>query len=165
MCTYFKRKTIVAQNLIDDFVTVTLCRHSNFPQQGFQVKKNMGVWGYFNKKRKLCMQNLTKERKQPSVVILQQAIFYNTFILCLWLRIIVSSDQGVQFMNFHLQIFFNNINHGYRAAIIEKMYPWLLPFYMAGATYCYCEKLRRTMRTVIVSYFLNSSFSCRYFIK
>ena len=28
------------------------------------------------------MQNLTKERKQPPVVILQQAIFYNILILC-----------------------------------------------------------------------------------
>ena len=32
------------------------------------------------------MQNLTKERKQPPVVILQQATSYNIFILCLWLR-------------------------------------------------------------------------------
>ena len=34
------------------------------------------------------MQNLAKEPKQSPVVILQQAIFYNQFILCLWLRII-----------------------------------------------------------------------------
>ena len=41
------------------------------------------------------MWNLTKEWKQPTVVILQQANFYNLFILCLWLRIIRRSDQGV----------------------------------------------------------------------
>ena len=73
--------------------------------------------------------------------------------------------SGCLVHEFSFTDFFNDINHGYRAAIIEKKYPWLLPFYMAGATYCYCEKVRRTMRTVIVSYFLNSSFSCRYFIK
>ena len=41
------------------------------------------------------MQNLAKERKQPPVVILQQAIFYNVFILCLWLVIIRRPNQGV----------------------------------------------------------------------
>ena len=98
------------------------------------------------------MQNLTKELKQPPTVILQQAIFYNIFILCLWLRIIRISDQGVSFMNFPSQMFFNYINHGYRGAILKKNYLWLLPFYIAVATYFYYEKLRRTMRTAIVSY-------------
>ena len=60
-----------------------------------KVKKNMGVRSYFLKKRKFCMQNLTKEWKQPPVVILQQATFYNIFILYLWLRIIRRSNQGV----------------------------------------------------------------------
>ena len=58
------------------------------------------------KTTKLCKQNLTKELKEPPVVIVQQAIFYNVFILCLLLRIIRSSDQDVQFMNFPLQMFF-----------------------------------------------------------
>ena len=88
------------------------------------------------KKKKLCMQNLTKEWKQPPVAILQQASFYNIFILCLWLRIIRRSGQGIYLMNFPLQIFFSNINHGYRAAILKKNYLWLLLFYMAVANYC-----------------------------
>ena len=102
-------------------------------------KKKMGVWDQFlkkKKKKKLCMQNLTKEWKQPPVAILQQASFYNIFILCLWLRIIRRSGQGIYLMNFPLQIFFNNINHGYRAAILKKNYLWLLLFYMAVANYC-----------------------------
>ena len=33
-------------------------------------------------------------------------------------------------MNFPSQIFFNDINHGYRAAILKKNYLWLLPFYV-----------------------------------
>ena len=41
------------------------------------------------------MQDLMKEWKQPPVVILQQAIFYNIFIQCLWLRIIRRSGQGI----------------------------------------------------------------------
>ena len=52
---------------------------------------------------------------------------------------------------FPSQTFFNDINHGYRAAILKKNYLWLLPFYMVVATsFCY-EKVRRTMRTAIVS--------------
>ena len=45
--------------------------------------------------KKLFMQNLAKEWKQPPAVILQQANFYNIFNPCLWLRIIRRSDQGV----------------------------------------------------------------------
>ena len=96
--------------------------------------KNMGMQVYFLKKRKLCMQNLTKDRKQPPVAILQQVIFCNMFILCLWLR-------TLNFMNFPSQIFFNDINHGYRAALLQKNYLWLIPFYVAEATYCYHEKV------------------------
>ena len=57
-------------------------------------------------------------------------------------------------MKFPSQIFFNDINHGYRAAILKKNYLWLLPFYVAMATYCYYEIVRRTMRTAILSYLL-----------
>ena len=114
----------------------------------------MGLQSCFLKKWKLCMQNLTKERKKPPVVILQQWIFYNIFIRCLWLRIIRRSEQRVQFMNFPSQIFLNDINHGYRAAILKKSYFWLLPSYMVVATNCFYEKVRRAMRTTIVSYLL-----------
>ena len=102
-----------------------------------------------------CMQNLPKERKQPPVFIQQQSIFFNIFIRCLWLRIIRRSDQGVQFMNFPAQMFFNDINHGYRAAILKNRSSlWLLLSYMAVATNCYYENVRRMMRTAIVSYSL-----------
>ena len=75
------------------FLTLTVRRH--FHRKDFKWKKNIGVRDYFLKKRKLCMQNLTKERKQSPVVILQKWTFYNTFIRCLRLRIIRKSDQGV----------------------------------------------------------------------
>ena len=125
----------------------------------FFKKKSMVVQGSFRKKRKRkhCMQNLTKEWKQPPVVILQQVVFYNTFILCLQLRIIKRSNQGVQFMNIPSHIFFNDMARFFRAAISKKSSLWLLPFYMAVTTYCYYEKVRRTMRTAIVSYLLKVS--------
>ena len=51
-------------------------------------------------------------------------------------------------MNFPSQMFFNDVNHDYRAAILNKNPLWLLPFYMAVATSCaeQCNKMRRTMR-------------------
>ena len=59
-------------------------------------------------------------------------------------------------MNFTSQIFFSDINHGYGASILKKNCLWLLPFYMIVATdFCY-EKVHRTMRTAIVSNFLNT---------
>ena len=54
-------------------------------------------------------------------------------------------------MNFPSQIFFNDINHVYRAAILKKKFLWLLPFDMVVATYFCHEKVRRTMRTAIIS--------------
>ena len=58
-------------------------------------------------------------------------------------------------MNFAAKIVFNNINHGYRAAIYiqEKFFVGALS-YMAVATYCYYKKERRTMHTAIVLYLL-----------
>ena len=59
-------------------------------------------------------------------------------------------------MNFPSQIYFNEINHGYRAAILKKKILWVLPFYTVVATYFYCEKVRTAMRTAIVSNLLSS---------
>ena len=55
----------------------------------------MGVQGLFLERWKFCEQNSRKEWKQPPIVILQQANFYDVFIWCLWLRIIRNFDQGV----------------------------------------------------------------------
>ena len=54
-------------------------------------------------------------------------------------------------MNFPSQIFFNDINLGYRAAVLKKKILWLLPFYMVVATYFNYEKVRRMMHTAIAS--------------
>ena len=47
-------------------------------------------------------------------------------------------------MSFLHRFFSNDINHGYRVAILKKSSLWLLPFCMAVATYYYFEKVRRT---------------------
>ena len=62
-------------------------------------------------------------------------------------------------MNFPSQIFLNDINHGYKAALLKKRSMWLLPSYLAVTTYCYYEKLRRTMRTAIVSRLLKENMT------
>ena len=54
-------------------------------------------------------------------------------------------------MNFPSHVFFNNVIHVYRAAILKKNYLWLLPFYVVVATYFCHEKVRRTIYTAIVS--------------
>ena len=61
-------------------------------------------------------------------------------------------------MKFPSHMFFREINHGYRTAIIKKYFLCLLSFHMAAATYFYYEKVRRTMRTATVSYLLNDCF-------
>ena len=62
-------------------------------------------------------------------------------------------------MNFPSEIFFNDINHGYRATLLRKNSLRLLPFYLAVASYCYCEKVCRTMGTAIVFYLLKYFYS------
>ena len=54
---------------------------------------------------------------------------------------------------------FNNINHGYKAALLKKNYLWLLSLYMDVAFYCHYEKARRTMNTATVSYLLKYFYS------
>ena len=44
-------------------------------------------------------------------------------------------------MNFPLHMFFNDINHGYRATILKKNPLWLLPFHMAVAASYNYEKV------------------------
>ena len=63
------------------FFDWTLIVSGPFHRKDFKWKTILGYEVNFWKK--LCMQNLTKEWKQPPVVILQQEIFLNIFILCL----------------------------------------------------------------------------------
>ena len=63
------------------------------------------------------MQNLTKERKQPPIVTLQQEIFWNTFILHLLLRIVEDPIKAFSSWIFLYRFFFNYID-----MVTEKLY-------------------------------------------
>ena len=124
-----------------------MCTYFKTESQDHSIGKilNEKIYGgtrLFLKKRKLCLQNVTKEQKQPPVVMLQQANFCNIFILCLQIRIIRQSDQRVQLMNCPSQIFIKDI--GYKAALLKKNSQWLHSIYMDVASYCYYEKGSRT---------------------
>ena len=62
-------------------------------------------------------------------------------------------------MNFPSKIFSNDINHCYRAAILKKNSLWLLPFYMAVATYCYYENCAERCAMQLYRTFLSLFFS------
>ena len=145
MCTYFKIETE------DHSIGKTLSETSN-----------IGARGQFLKRRNLCLHDLTKQQKQPLVIILQLTNFCNIFILCHWLRIIRRSDQGVQFTNFPSQILFKDINHGYKAALLKKNSLWLLFFvwmwlFIAIMKRCaercalqfYCTSLKLTSHSIL----------------
>ena len=51
---------------------------------------------------------------------------------------------------------YNDINHGYTATMLKKNSLWLLLFFIAVTSYCYYEKVRRTMCTTIVLYLPNN---------
>ena len=85
--------------------------------------------GLISEKTKVLYTEINK-RAEAATVILEQAILYSIFILCLCQRIIGTSNQDAQFMNCPSQIFFNDINYGYGAAILKKNSLQLLPFYM-----------------------------------
>ena len=65
-------------------------------------------------------------------------------------------------MNFPSQTYFNDIYHGYRAAMLKKNSLWLLPLYIVVATYFDYEKVRRMMHTTIVSNLLNATFDLTF---
>ena len=86
------------------------------------MKKNEGM-GLLSEKTKALHAELD-ERAEAAISSYSAEVdfAYNICIRCLWLRIIRRS------MNFPSQIFFNDINHGYRAAILKKSSLWLLLF-------------------------------------
>ena len=86
------------------------------------MKKNEGM-GLLSEKTKALHAELD-ERVEAAISSYSAEVdfAYNICIRCLWLRIIRRS------MNFPSQILFNDINHGYRAAILKKSSLWLLLF-------------------------------------
>ena len=153
MRTYFKTEADAAQNLIDDFFSNFGCQ-KNLPQEEFQVKKNMGVRGYFLKKTEALHAEL-KERVEAAASSCSAEVDFLQFIHSV---LVAKNHQKIRLTCLVYELYelviVNDINRGYRAAISKKSSLWLLSFYMAMATYCYYEKVRRTLRTAIVSYLL-----------
>ena len=112
----------------------------------------MGVRGQFLEKQKLCLQNVTKEWKQPPVVIRNRRVLQYTYSM-----LVAKNYQKIRsrclLHEFSFTDIFNNVNYGNKAALLKKKSLWLLQFYMDVASYCYYETVRRTMHTAIVSYF------------
>ena len=57
--------------------------------------------------------------------------------------------SGCLFQEFLFADIFDDVNHGYRAAILKKNSLWLLSFYIVVASYCYYEKVSRTVNTAL----------------
>ena len=102
-------------------------------------KLTLTVRGPLHKKN-LKLKKFGGTGKQLPVVILWRAIFYNIFILCMWLRITRTSIRVLGSWIFFHRYFLKS-----RAAILNKNSLWLLSFYMAVEAYFYYEKVYRTM--------------------
>ena len=152
----FKTETDVAQNLIDDFFLIWLSENISIGRILSKIK--YGVTGLLSEKTGALYAEFNEIAEAAIISYYPTGDFLICIILFLWPRIIRRSYQGVQFINFQSQVFLNDINHGCRAAIMKKNYLWLRPFYMSVASYCYYEKVRRTMCTVTVSYLLKLKF-------
>ena len=94
MCTYFTTETDAAQNLIDNFFFLIWTVKRSFHRKGFKWKKYGGT-GLISEKTEVLYAEFNERAEAVTSRYLQQVIFYNIFILCLWLRITTKSDQGV----------------------------------------------------------------------
>ena len=113
-------------------------------------KLTLTVRGPLHKKN-LKLKKFGGTGKQLPVVILWRAIFYNIFILCMWLRITRTSDQGVRFMNFLSQIFFEEQSSN----IEQKLFVAAFVLYGCGSLFLLWKGVQNdVMRAVIVSYLL-----------
>ena len=133
----------------DRFFFLTLTVRRSYHWKDFRWKK-IGDTGLLSQETEALHAELNQRGEAATSSYSAAVNFYNISIRCLRLRIVGRSDQSVSLINFPSHIFFNDINHGYRAAVLKKSSLWLLPSY----THCCYEKVRRTMRTAIVSYLL-----------
>ena len=126
MCTYFKTETAVAQNLIDDFFFY-FWLSDNLSIRRILSEKNMGVRGnYWKNGNFVCR---TQQKGESS----HQLLFCNRrfstvylFCLCLWLRIIRTSNRGVHESKCLWIEVFMNFLHRYFLTVLfmvaEKLY-------------------------------------------
>ena len=162
MCTYFNTKTDVAQNLIDEFFSTSTVR-GPFHRKDFKWRKYGGIT-LLSEKTEVLYAEL-KERAEAatgSYSVTGDSLQY------IYSVPVTKNHRNIQWRclvhEFSFADIFNDINHGYQAALLKKKSLWLLPLYMAVATYFYYEKVCRTMRTAIVSNLLNHQITQKYFM-
>ena len=85
----------VDQNLINDF----------FSDFDYQRTFPYGCMALISEKTEFLYAKLNEKAEAATSRYSGTGNFYNTCILCLWLRIIRRSNLGVQFMNFPSKIF------------------------------------------------------------
>ena len=90
---YFKTETNVAQNMIDDFF-LTLTVLGPFHRNDFKRKK-VGGTGLISEKTEALYAELNERAEAATSCYSVTGDFLQHFIVCLWLRIIRRSDQGV----------------------------------------------------------------------
>ena len=101
--------------------------------------KNKGSPCYFLSSRGQKIKNITSielERLFLFIFLVSffmafQAIVFNTYFVPAS-KIHRNIGSRCLVHEFSFTDIFNDINHGYRAAILKKDYLWLLPFYMCG---------------------------------
>ena len=95
------------------------------------MQKNVGVWGYFSKKRNADLNERAEAANSYSVT--------GDFLQCIYSVPDTKNHQKIRSKclvhEFSFTNIFYDINRGYRAAKLKKNHFWLLPFYMAVATY------------------------------
>ena len=163
MCTYFKTKTDVTQNLIDEFFFLTLTVRGPFHRKDFKWKKYGGTGLISAKTEALYVElNLRAEAASSSCSVTGDFLQYIYYVPVTKNHQNIRSRCLVHDFCFPSQIFFNDINHGYRAVILKKNSLWLLPFYLDVTAYFYYEKVRRMMHAAVVSYLLKVNFMFYY---
>ena len=150
MCAFFNTKTDKAQNLIED-IFLTLTVRGPFHRKDSNCKK---IGGYGVNKQKYAELNERAEAATDSYSVTSDSLHYIYSVL------VTKNHRNIQSRRLVREFFFTNIFLkiliSYKADILKKNVLWLLLFYMVVATYFYYEKVRRMMRTAIVSNLLNT---------
>ena len=102
---YFKTETDVAQKSDQCFFFLILTVQGDIHRKDFK-RKNIWRYGVNFWKCSFLYVELKKRAEASSNSYSVTEDLYNIFIMCLWLRIIRTTDQYVQFLNFPSQIFF-----------------------------------------------------------
>ena len=118
---YFKTETDVAQKSDRCFFFLILTVQGDIHRKDFKWK-NIWRYGVNFWKCSFLYVELKKRAEASSNSYSVTEDLYNIFIMCLWLRIIRTTDQYVQFLNFPSQIFFWRYLSWLQSSYIEEKF-------------------------------------------